>query len=198
MFKFKVLSAAALALLTMTMIASPVSANRHHYSLFADDDPSVSAEADNDRYNGGYNNVEYDRERFSIKEETYVTCSSLSDAGLSTGFALILPDTVNGISNSTVTIQQGNIIQAHFVGSDSEIFIRKSAGSVLDDNADHPKKYTGKVKNTAVTFIGREGGDFIALWVKDDFAYEVRSTKALSHSAMASIVSGIIEKNTSF
>ena len=195
MFKFKVISAAALALLTMTMIASPVSANRHHYNLFADDDPSVSVSADTD--SDGYNEIEYDHESFSIKEETYVNCSSLRDAGFTTGFTLGVPDSVGGLTNCSVSIQQGNIMQAHFTG-DSDIFIRKSSGNVLDDNADHKKKYTGKVKDTAITFIGNDKGDFIALWSKDDYSYEVRSTKALSHSAMATIVSGIIDKNTSF
>lgn len=108
---------------------------------------------------------------------------ALKKAEDAVGFEIILPETLDGYSESIISTISDDTIQVIYSNdAGREIIIRKAEGTadISGDYAVYTEECTATVNDDIVTISGNDGKYNIATWTANNFTYSVYTSDTLS------------------
>ena len=105
----------------------------------------------------------------------FVDCDTLADAAALAGFDIIVPDSVDGYEERTVTAVENDMIQVMYLHGDDEICVRKAAGDedCSGDYNAYSEEKTVTVGDREVTLRGNNGKVMVAVWTEGGYSYSI-------------------------
>lgn len=141
-----------------------------------------------------YGSIEYTADSGAEQiANPFVEYATLKDAADAAGFALTVPETVEGYSDRLVQVMDGRMIQVIFLDGDNRLFVRKEAGDadISGDYNEYGKVDTVSVGGNTVTLKGNDGKVSTAVWTSDGYSYAVIADVPMSADAMTALIAGI-------
>ena len=111
---------------------------------------------------------------------------SIVEAKTITGFDFIVPDTIDGKSQSLIQVMNDELIEVRY-GDD--VIIRKSKGS--DDNSGDFNSYDVAKEEDGLVLKGNEETYNCITWTNGDYAYSITSGSGLSLDTITEVVNSI-------
>ena len=111
---------------------------------------------------------------------------SIAEAKTITGFDFIVPDTIDGKSQSLIQVMNDELIEVRY-GDD--VIIRKSKGS--DDNSGDFNSYDVAKEEDGLVLKGNGDTYNCITWTNGDYAYSVTSGSGLSLDTITEVVNSI-------
>lgn len=121
----------------------------------------------------------------------FAECKTLDEAGSIAGFEISVPESLpNGFQDRTIRAMKGQMIELIYQTGDSEIRIRKAAGSedISGDYNEYAESNTVEVDSLQVTMKGADGKVTLATWVDRDYSYSIRANSTVSGDEMAELI----------
>lgn len=105
----------------------------------------------------------------------FVDCDTLADAAALAGFDIIVPDSVEGYEERTITAMENDMIQVLYLHGDDEICVRKAAGDedCSGDYNEYSEEKTVTVGDREVTLRGNNGKVMVAVWTEGGYSYSI-------------------------
>lgn len=123
----------------------------------------------------------------------FVDYDTLEEAAKQTGFALTVPEVVEGYAERTIQVMDNTMLQVIYWNGDSRLFVRKAAGSedISGDYNTYDDVQTVTVGDREVSLQGSGGTYSLAAWVADGYTYAVMADEPLTAEALTALISGI-------
>lgn len=105
----------------------------------------------------------------------FIDCDTLADAAALAGFDIIVPDSVEGYEERTITAMENDMIQVLYLHGDDEICVRKAAGNedCSGDYNEYSEEKTVTVGDREVNLRGNNGRVMVAVWAEGGYSYSV-------------------------
>ena len=105
----------------------------------------------------------------------FVDCDTLNDAANVAGFDIIVPDSIDGYEERSITALENDMIQVQYLHGDDQISIRKAAGEedCSGDYNEYAESTVVTVGDREVTLKGNNGQVMLAVWTEGGYSYAV-------------------------
>lgn len=105
----------------------------------------------------------------------FVDCDTLADASALAGFDIIVPDSVDGYEERTITAMENDMIQVLYLHGDDQICIRKAVGEeeCSGDYNEYSEEKIVTVGDREITMRGNNGKVMVAVWTEGGYSYSI-------------------------
>ena len=129
----------------------------------------------------------------------FIDCGNLAEAAEIAGFAITVPETVDGHSNKLIQAVAGEMIQVFYTTGDpadegtEEVLLRKGVGSedISGDYNEYAEVFAQDVSGVTVEFKGDGERVYLATWTDSDYSYSVSVSDGAALDAMLALVNGL-------
>ena len=124
----------------------------------------------------------------------WVEYESVENAAKAAGFDMIVPKSVDGYTDKTISVMDNQLIQVEFSNGDSKyICFRKGVinGAETDISGDFNEySFTEKteINHKLVTMKGKDGKVKVAVWSDGTYNYSIDSAELLAEDEMTELV----------
>lgn len=129
----------------------------------------------------------------------FIDCESLDAAEKIAGFAITVPETVEGYPNRMIQAVEKDMIQVFYTTGDpgeegtETVLLRKAVGSadVSGDYNEYASVISQELRGRSVTLKGDGKLIFLAIWTEGDYSYSVSVSNGMTSAAILDLVNAL-------